>query len=361
MKNKLTSPLKFPFQDLKIIELASVLAGPAVGMFFAELGAEVIKIENKNTGGDVTRSWKLPTENKKEKTSAYFHAINYGKQHLFLNIKENKDYEQLIQLVKTADIIISNFKKGDDKKLKVDFETLKKINNKLIYGNITGFGENSNRVAFDLVLQAESGFMSMNGTEQSGPLKMPVALIDLLAAHQLKEGLLTALLQREKTGQGLKVSVSLLDSAIASLANQASNWLIGKQLPTRTGSLHPNIAPYGEIFKTKDQFEITLAIGSESQFKDLCLILKITILKIYENNTSRVKNRMALFKIIQEKISQKNLKWLMMTFGKAQIPYGQIKNIQQVFADSKMNSHLLPIDIIGQKKVPKTARFVLSK
>jgi crotonobetainyl-CoA:carnitine CoA-transferase CaiB-like acyl-CoA transferase len=360
MKNNNTAQLKYPFKELKVIELASVLAGPAVGMFFAELGAEVIKIENKNTGGDVTRGWKLPTENKKDKTSAYFYSVNYGKQHLFLNIKESNDYQQLIQLIKTADIIISNFKKGDDKKLKVDFNTLKKINQTLIYANISGFGENSDRVAFDLVLQAESGFMSMNGTKESGPLKMPVALIDILAAHQLKEGILTALLQREKTGKGLKVSVSLLDSAVASLANQASNWLIGKQLPTRTGSLHPNIAPYGEIFKTKDQFEITLAIGSESQFKDLCSILKITISNIFESNALRVKNRVALFKIIQEKIAQKNLKWHITTFEKAQVPYGQIKNLEQVFSDKKMNSHLLNIDRKGQKKVPKTARFMLT-
>jgi crotonobetainyl-CoA:carnitine CoA-transferase CaiB-like acyl-CoA transferase len=359
MKNNTTTQLKFPFKDLKIVELASVLAGPAVGMFFAELGAEVIKIENKNTGGDVTRGWKLPTENKTEKTSAYFHSVNYGKQHLFLNIKEDKDYEQLIKLIKTADIIISNFKKGDDKKLKVDFSTLKKINRKLIYANITGFGENSDRVAFDLVLQAESGFMSMNGTEESGPLKMPVALIDILAAHQLKEGILTALLQREKTGKGLKVSVSLLDSAIASLANQASNWLIGKQLPKRTGSLHPNIAPYGEIFITKDLQEITLAIGSENQYKDLCGFLKIDVNKKFESNALRVKNRLELYEILNEKISNKTLNWISQGFNKKQIPFGQIKNIQQVFSSYQIDKQLLIVSRKDNKKIPKTAIFKL--
>jgi crotonobetainyl-CoA:carnitine CoA-transferase CaiB-like acyl-CoA transferase len=351
--------LKQPFKNLKIVELASVLAGPAVGMFFAELGAKVIKIENKLTNGDVTRGWKLPSENKNDNTSAYFYSVNYGKEHLFLNIKAPNDYKQLTHYIQSADIVISNFKKGDDKKLKVDYATLKKTNPKLIYANITGFGENSNRVAFDLVLQAESGFMSMNGTKESGPIKMPVALIDLLAAHQLKEGLLTALLIREKSGLGLKVSVSLLDSAIASLANQATNWLIGKKIPQRTGSLHPNIAPYGELFSTKDKHQITLAIGSESQFQDLSKILNLKSNKKFGNNTLRVKNRLLLFEVMNEKIKQKKLDWLMKTFESHQIPYGQIKSMQQVFEGKKMNQHLLKVD--NGKKVPKTARFQLTQ
>ncbi len=350
--------LKQPFKNLKIVELASVLAGPAVGMFFAELGAKVIKVENKLTNGDVTRGWKLPSENKDDNTSAYFYSINYGKKHLFLNIKAPSDYKRLMRLIQSADIVISNFKKGDDKKLNVDYATLKKTNPRLIYANITGFGEGSNRVAFDLVLQAESGFMSMNGTKESGPTKMPVALIDLLAAHQLKEGLLTALLVREKSGKGLKVSVSLLDSAIASLANQATNWLIGKKIPERTGSLHPNIAPYGELFSTKDKHQITLAIGSESQFQDLSKILNLNPNKKFENNTLRVKNRLLLFKVLNEKIKQKNLDWLVKVFEANQIPYGQIKNIKQVFEGDKMNEHLLTLE--NGKKVPKTARFQLS-
>src|ERR1035437_2769189 len=178
------------FKDLKVVELAGVLAGPSVGLFFAELGAEVIKIENKKTGGDVTRSWKLPEEDKNSDVSAYFLSVNFLKKHLFLDLNAESDYKKCIAQIKNADIVIVNYKKGDDKKLKLDYATLKKINSKLIYASINGFSDTDERVAYDLILQAESGFMSVNGTPESGPLKMPVALIDIIAAHHLKEAIL---------------------------------------------------------------------------------------------------------------------------------------------------------------------------
>ena len=193
------------FKNLKVIELANVLAGPAVGMFFAELGADVIKIENKTTNGDVTRSWKLTTENPNQKGSAYFASVNWNKKSLFLDLKDAFDKTKVLELIKDADIVIANYKKGDAEKLGMDYESLKKTNPKLIYAHISGFGEDSSRIAFDIVLQAETGFMFMNGTSESGPIKMPVALIDILAAHQLKEGVLVALIKRMQTNEGSKV------------------------------------------------------------------------------------------------------------------------------------------------------------
>ncbi len=346
-----------PFKKLTVIELASVLAGPAVGMFFAELGAKVIKIENKNAGGDVTRRWKLPSEDPDSNTSAYFHSVNFGKQHLFLNLKDESDYKKLLPLIQSADIVISNFKKGDDKILKVDYLSLKKINPRLIYASISGFGSESNRVAFDLVLQAETGFMSMNGSKESGPVKMPVAFIDLFAAHQLKSGIVTALWLREKSGKGMHVSTSLFDSAIAALANQATNWLIANQIPERTGSLHPNIAPYGELFQTKDNYTITLAIGSDSQFKNLCELLKIELNKQFESNTLRLKNRKSLYKLLKEKIITKKLDWLKENLEKEEIPYGQIKNLREVFSDSNTQNLLLDSGKNQSMRIPKTVSF----
>ena len=151
------------FNKLKVVELAGVLAGPSVGMFFAELGAEVIKIENERSGGDVTRSWKLASEDKSSKVSAYFCSVNYHKEYQFKNLKEQRDLDKVRDLIREADIVLVNFKKGDDVKLGLDYETLKKINPKIIYAAITGFGDESERIAYDLILQAESGFMSMNG------------------------------------------------------------------------------------------------------------------------------------------------------------------------------------------------------
>ncbi len=320
-----------PFSDLKVIELAGVLAGPSAGLFFAELGARVIKIENPKTGGDVTRSWKLQSENKEDKTSAYFWSINAGKDVLFLDLSIDKDLESFYDLIKSADILITNYKLGDDIKLKVDYTTLKAINPTLIYASINGFGNDNPRTAYDLILQAESGFMFMNGEKNAAPLKMPVALIDILAGHQLKEAILIALLNKYKTNKGSHLTVSLFDTAVASLANQATNWLIAHHLPAAQGSLHPNIAPYGEIFTTKDHHQITFAIGSNKQFKQLCDILNIEITSDYQNNQLRIKNREALFLDLNKHIQTFNFDILFKECLKHDVPIGKIRNLKEVF------------------------------
>lgn len=325
-----------PFKELKVIELANVLAGPAVGIFFAELGAEVIKVENKSLKGDVTRSWKLPSEDQGSAISAYFASVNWNKKSVFTDLNNAAEQQKILDLIRDSDIVIANYKTGDDVKLGMDYETLKKINPGLIYAHISGFGEDSSRIAFDIVLQAETGFMFMNGTEESGPLKMPVALIDILAAHQLKEGILVALIQKMKTGKGAKVSVSLYDSAIASLANQASNWLMAGHNPKATGSLHPNIAPYGELFNTADSKLIVLAVGNDKQFEKLCIILEIAYLVKNEqflNNTQRVKNRTMLFEKLQAKIKDYNSQELMDLLIKNDVPAGLIRSVKDVLSE----------------------------
>lgn len=327
-------PPRKQLKGLKVVELASVLAGPGVGVFFAELGAEVVKIENKRTGGDVTRSWKLPSEDKNADVSAYFLSVNFFKKHLFLDLGNPKDYEKCIGQIRAADVVIVNYKKGDDKKLKLDYKRLQKSNPRLIYASITGFAKNDDRVAYDLVLQAESGFMSMNGTPESGPLKMPVALIDILAAHHLKEAILLALLEREKTGRGSHVSVSLFDAAVTSLANQASNWLVAKYLPGRTGSLHPNIAPYGEIFRAKDKRMVTFAIGSDKQFADLCDLLEVGKLskdKRFATNQLRVKNRRVLFALLAKKVKLFTTAMLQKECTARMIPFARVRDLKEVF------------------------------
>ncbi len=331
MKNKSLNTI---FSDLKVIELSSVLAGPSVGLFFSELGADVIKIENKNTKGDVTRSWKLKTENEKDTTSAYYWSVNTGKKSILLDIKNPIDLKKVYEYIKSADILITNFKTGDDTKLKLDFKTLKKINPKLIYASISGFGSTIYRTAYDLILQAESGFMFMNGEKKSQPLKMPVAMIDVLAAHQLKEAVLIALLNRFKSNTGCHVSVSLFDTAIASLANQATNWLIANDLPQANGSLHPNIAPYGEIFTTKDKHQITFAIGSNKQFVALLELLNLDAEKTtikFSTNQLRVKNRELLFDVLNNKIKTINFKSIYKHCIANDIPIGKIRNLKEVF------------------------------
>jgi len=353
------------FKDLKVIELASVLAGPAVGLFFAELGAEVIKIENKKTGGDVTRTWRLPSEDKGAPVSAYYCAINWNKKVQFLDLGTEEGKKAVYELVKEADVVVANYKKQSAQKLGMDYDSLKSIRPDLIYANISGFGETSERVAFDVVLQAESGFMYMNGQPKSPPTKMPVALIDVLAAHQLKEGILVALLQRYKTGKGAYVSISLLEAAVASLANQATNWLMGKHIPQRMGSLHPNIAPYGELFETKDDKLLILSIGSDRQFLALCTCLnRLDLLEDlnYKTNIGRVKNRLTLAKALRASFKDLIARDVLERCHQHFVPIGQVRNMQEVFEQPTAQEMILEenIDGLSTKRV-RTAAFKIGE
>lgn len=321
--------------SLKIIDLSTVLAGPSVGTFFAELGADVIKIESTQFP-DVTRSWKLPSESPDAQVSAYFSSVNYSKRYIQLEFNDNDQFDQLMQLISGADIVLMNFKKSTETKFGLTPELLLDHFPRLIIGKITGFGDENDRVAYDLILQAETGFMSMNGTAESGPVKMPVALIDVLAAHHLKEGILVALLDRIKSNRGKIISVSLYDAAIVSLANQASNYLMENKIPSRMGSLHPNIAPYGEIFATKDSFQITLAIGSNTHFQKLCVILCLPDLVIderFSTNQQRLKNRQELALVLSEKLMHIEADDFLDRCHQAYIPAARIKNLKEVFQD----------------------------
>ncbi len=326
--------LKEIFKDLKVVELASVLAGPAVGLFFAELGATVIKIENKTTGGDVTRSWKVPEEDPETAYSAYYCSVNWGKEIHLLNLQQKEDQELVHALIRDCDVVVSNFKRSSAEKMRMDYEYLKTLNPRLIFGQITSFGGEDDTPAFDVVLQAEAGFLYMTGEPGRDPVKMPVALIDLLAAHQLKEAILLALLKRQMTGQGSYVSVSLFESAVASLANQATNWLMAGHIPQRLGTQHPNIAPYGDIFTTRDKKQVVLAAGTERQFQKLCEVLDFKYLMTderFSSNANRVKNRVALIDALQVGFLPFERDKILQRFREAGVPAAGIRNMQEVF------------------------------
>lgn len=333
-----------PLSGLKVLELASVLAGPSVGMFFAELGAEVTKIENPHTQGDVTRHWKQKNEDPTWDYSAYFASVNWGKKHVFIDLKDEVGAAQVRELASDSDIIISNYRAGQGERFGLDYESVKKTNPKVIYGHISGFGEDDGRPAYDVVLQAESGYMFMNGQPDSEPTKIPVALIDILASHQLKEGLLLAMVNKERAGEGCLVSVSLLDAAVTALSNQATNWLMNGHIPQRAGSLHPNIAPYGEVVATSDNKHIVLAIGSEKQYRSLCSVLGLNELKEdtrFVDNQIRVENRGLLKEFIDVKAKSFSSEYLMREFLKLGVPAGIIKNMKEVFEQPKAQASVL--------------------
>jgi crotonobetainyl-CoA:carnitine CoA-transferase CaiB-like acyl-CoA transferase len=319
--------------DLKVLELASVLAGPGVGQFFAELGAEVIKIENLKTGGDITRTWKGAAEQTDDR-SAYFCSVNWGKKSVAVDLSTGEGKQIVKKLASKSDVVIASYKPGDAEKLGVSYEQLKIVHPNIIYGQITGYGSDNDRVGYDAVIQAESGFMDLNGEKGGIPTKMPVALIDVLAGHHLKEGLLLALLNKERTGAGGFVEVSLIQTAISSLTNQATNWLIAGKVPSRAGSAHPNIAPYGESFLTKDGKRILLAVGSDRQFFDLLHVLNIDPILFeqkFSTNHRRVENREELGGLLGEKIGLLHAAELLLKIHQYKIPAGIIQNVREVF------------------------------
>ncbi len=340
------------FENFKVLELSSVLAGPSVGQFFAELGAEVIKVENSKTGGDVTRTWKGAGEQTDDR-SAYFCSVNWGKKSVAIDLTSKEGKMMVQKLASRSDIVIASYKPGDAEKLGVAYEQLRTNNEQLIYGQITGYGSDNDRVGYDAVIQAEAGFMDLNGEQDGPPVKMPVALIDVLAAHHLKEGLLLALLKRDRTGEGSLVEVSLIQAAISSLANQATNWLVAGKLPTRKGSAHPNIAPYGDSFITKDGKRILLAIGSDKQFQSLMTLLnhsQLSKLPAFFSNKARVINRTKLNEELSALIRNLESEALLNQLHKAKIPAGIIQNLKEVFEMPEAKKLLIKSgELIGVK------------
>ncbi|MDE0771516.1 MAG: CoA transferase [Salibacteraceae bacterium] len=344
-------------KDLKILELASVLAGPSVGSFFAELGAQVIKVENPLLGGDLTRKWKQPDENPENNISAYYAAANINKQIKYLNFLDSTDRQLLNLEIKECDILIVNFKPGDAVKFNLTFKNCKQQNSDIIYAEITGYGPDSNRSAFDLVLQAETGYLSINGSKET-PAKLPVAFIDLFAAHQLKAGVLMALLEQRAP---CKVSVSLYDAAVSSLANQATNQLMNDNTPSRLGTLHPNIAPYGEVALCSDGVSFVLAVGNNAQFENLLKILHLKTKNEFETNTLRLKNRKALFDFLKPEIAKISSLDFSLKCNATGVPIGKILNLKEVFETEKAQNLIMEEIQEGEEtKKVKTAVFVIT-
>lgn len=322
--------------DLFVLELASVLAGPSVGQFFAELGATVLKVENPRTEGDVTRRWRAPNVEAPDKDdrSAYFCCCNHGKQSIALDLSTEAGTDLLHDLVRDADVVLASYRPGTAAALGADYETLSSVNPDLLYGHVTGYGPDRERAGYDAVIQAESGFMHMNGPADGAPTKLPVALMDVLAAHQLKEGLLVALLNRERGGGGTYVPVSLVQAAVSGLANQATNWLVAGHSPQRMGSAHPNIAPYGTPYPTADGPPIVLAVGTNRQFAALCDVLDRPDLSDhpdFSTNARRVEHREALDALLDARIAEFEADALLATLHERTVPAGMVRDVPTVF------------------------------
>lgn len=319
--------MEYPFKGLKVVELASILAGPLVGSFFGEKGAQVFKVENPKTDGDPTRGWKNESEGTPDGISAYYISANAPKIVQELDVFE--DTEKLHQLLFDADILIHNFTDSKCAELQLSSNSLKEKYPRLISGQIKGFS-NSEKPAFDFLMQARTGLLAMTGLDENNLAKLPLAWIDVLSAHQLYEALLIGLLERGNTQTGSHWSVSLEETALASLINQGSNAIIGKTDPKPLGTLHPNIAPYGECFFTQDGAQLAFAIGTDKQFSRLWKVLFGDLPNVsYSTNSKRLQNRANLKDALELKIESESLQHWETVFTENQLPITRILGVKE--------------------------------
>jgi len=342
---------KPPLSGIRVIELARVLAGPWAGQMLADLGADVIKVENPD-GGDDTRQWGPPFVEGKDGenlSAAYYHSANRGKRSIVADLKNEEGQELVRRLVKTADVVIENFKLGGLVKYGLDYESLKRINPRIVYCSITGFGQTgpyAGLAGYDYIVQGISGFMSITGEPDGQPMKAGVAIADIFTGIYAVSAIEAALIHALKTGEGQLVDMALLDVQSAVLANQNMNYLISGKPPVRLGNAHPNISPY-EVVPTADGYLI-LAVGNDGQFRRLCAILGIDAHaddERYATNKARVAHRNE----VRAFISVRTLTWNKADLLKAcednAVPAGAINTIEDMFADPQIKSRGLRIDL----------------
>ncbi|MFC0301280.1 CaiB/BaiF CoA transferase family protein [Virgibacillus soli] len=323
---------------IRVLDLSRVLAGPYCTMILGDLGAEIIKVEAPG-GSDDTRKWGPPFQ---QDVSAYYLCANRNKKSITINLKSPEGIEQIKELVRESDVIIHNFKTGTMEKFGLTYETLASINPQLVYCSITGFGETGpykHLPGYDFIIQAMSGLMSITGNEQSGPQKMGVAITDILTGLYACIGIQGALLERTQSGKGQKLDISLYDTAVSSLVNIGSNYLMSGEIPTRLGNHHANIVPY-QTFQTMDG-EMVIAVGNDHQFQALCAILQADHLaqdERFSTNPERVKYRELLVPKLQEKFLLKPTSYWQEKCESYQIPCGPIQNLQEVEHDPQLRA-----------------------
>jgi crotonobetainyl-CoA:carnitine CoA-transferase CaiB-like acyl-CoA transferase len=327
-------------QGLKVVELARILAAPWAGQTLADLGAEVIKVESPD--GDDTRQWGPPFVEHEDGTrdAAYFYAANRGKRSVTIDFQTEDGRARLIALVKNADVLIENFKVGGLAKYGLDYATLRIINPGLIYCSITGFGQTgpySHRPGYDFIVQAMSGIMDLTGEPDGSPQKIGVAFADILTGLYSVIAIQAALKQREATGRGQHIDMSLFDVMVAVLANQGLSYLVSGKSPRRLGNDHPNIAPYAS-FPTSDGWFI-LAVGNDKQFQRFCRVVGLDSLPgdpRFATNPRRVENRKELTDHVREATVQWSRDALLSALEDASVPAGPINTVEQALNDPQI-------------------------
>jgi crotonobetainyl-CoA:carnitine CoA-transferase CaiB-like acyl-CoA transferase len=342
--------------NIRVLDLSRVLAGPWAGQVLADLGAEVIKVERPGVGDD-TRHWGPPylkdAQGNDTGEAAYFLGANRNKQSLTIDFTQAEGQRIVRELVAQCDVLVENFKVGGLAVYGLDYASLQAINPRLIYCSITGFGQDgpyAKRAGYDFMVQGLGGLMSLTGRSEEeaggGPMKVGVALTDILTGLYATIGILAALNHREQTGVGQHVDLALLDVQVACLANQAMNYLTTGVPPKRLGNAHPNIVPYQDFPSADGDF--ILAVGNDSQFRKFCEVAGCAELGSdprFASNKVRVANREVLIPLLRQvTVFKSTAQWIEL-LEQAGVPCGPINNLQQVFEDPQVKARGLRLDL----------------
>jgi crotonobetainyl-CoA:carnitine CoA-transferase CaiB-like acyl-CoA transferase len=332
--------------NIVILDLTRVLAGPYCTMTLGDLGAEVIKVEMPGKGDD-TRSWGPPFTDSGE--SAYFLSANRNKKSVTLNLKTDEGIRLLKQLIQKADVLIDNFRTGTLEKWGLSYDELQKIRPGIIYATITGYGYTGpykDKPGYDFMVQALSGLMSVTGSADGEPTRVGIAVADLATGIFTSNAILAALFARERTGKGSRIDLALLDTQVALMSYVASNYLVSEKLPIRLGNGHPNIVPY-QSFKAKDQY-FAFAAGNDNQWGKFCRAVNkpdwITD-EISATNQVRVENREVVIKNLTALFLTKNANQWIKICEEIGVPAAPINNIKQTFADPQVIDREMKVEV----------------
>ncbi len=322
---------------VRIVDLSRIVAGPLATQIFGDYGAEVIKIEQPGVGDD-SRGWVPPKA--PDGSAAYFFSINRNKKSVTLNLKHPRGKAILKDLIARADVIIENFKPGTMEDLGLDYEVLRQVNRRLIYCQISGFGNSGparERAGYDSILQGITGLMSITGEREGPPVKAGVALIDEITALYAHGAILAALLHRERTGQGQKVECSLLESGVAAMMNAATAYLVAGAVQGRWGSAHESLVPY-QAFKARDGYLI-IGAGNDRLWKAFCEVIGAPEWADdprFDTNLKRVERREELVRLIEARLEARGRDEWIAAFAAAGLPTGPINTVDQVFRDPQV-------------------------
>lgn len=321
-------------EGIRVLDLSRILAAPFASQLLGDMGATVWKIEHPETGDD-TRTWGPPfTQHGDE--SAYFLSVNRNKKSLAINLKDKEGQDIVRDLAKQADVVLENFPQGKLDALGLGYDSLSKINPGLVYCSVTGFGQTGpyrDRLAYDVMVSGIGGLMGITGSAEA-PAKVGVAISDVCAGLYAHGAILAALMSKQRTGNGVQIDVSLLDTQIATLVNVASSYLVSGVVPRRYGTAHASIVPY-EAFEASNGHFITGALN-DGQFERMCTAMGLSHLACdpkFDRNRGRVANREELLNILRQEFKKKPVAEWLALLEDARVPAGPINNLKQVFED----------------------------